>query len=283
MAYHEEETTKLRRLSSKQAIALAMEGRWQEAVTANRNLIESFPSDVDAYNRLGRAHMELGEYAMAREAYEKALKVDPYNTIAQKNMSRLSRLGKADIKKATAGQEKVEPQQFIEEVAKAGVVSLRRLASPEVLAKIVTGARVNLKVEGTYLNVENSRGEYLGQVEPRHSKRLIKLMAGGNRYAASIISSTENSLKIMIREVYQHPSQAGQPSFPIRGPEHLKADIDERIGDRMIRRTLEHLDDEESLPGDTGYAIVNRDNDEVEMLTEEPDNDDDDDENETDD
>ena len=48
MAYHEEETTKLRRQSSKQAIALAMEGRWREAVTANQSLIESFPDDVDA-------------------------------------------------------------------------------------------------------------------------------------------------------------------------------------------------------------------------------------------
>ena len=66
MAYHEEESTKLRRQTSKQAIALAMEGRWREAVTANQSLIDAFPSDVDAYNRLGRAYMELGEYAIAR-------------------------------------------------------------------------------------------------------------------------------------------------------------------------------------------------------------------------
>ena len=123
---HEEEVTKLRRQSSKQAIALAMEGRWREAVTANRSFIESFPDDVDAYNRLGRAHMELGEYALAREAYEKALKVDPYNTIASKNLNRLSHLKETDAKSG-ASLDRVEPQQFIEEVAKAGVVNLRRL------------------------------------------------------------------------------------------------------------------------------------------------------------
>ena len=279
MAYHEEESTKLRRQSSKQAIALAMEGRWREAVTANQSLIESFPDDVDAFNRLGRAHMELGEYALARQAYQKAVKVDPYNTIARKNLNRLSRLGKTEVDSSRGGQEKVEPQQFIEEVAKAGVVNLRRLASPDVLAKTVAGNRVNLKLDGPRLIVENSHGEYLGQVEPRHGQRLTKLMEGGNRYIGSIISSSEEAVRVIIREVFRHPSQAGLPSFPSRGPESLRPDIEDRIGDRIIRRSLEHLEDEESLPGDTGYAIVDADDADVEILSEEAD-DEDEDENE---
>jgi len=279
MAYHEEESTKLRRQSSKQAIALAMEGRWREAVTANQSLIESFPDDVDAFNRLGRAHMELGEYALARQAYQKAVKVDPYNTIARKNLNRLSRLGKTEVDSSRGGQEKVEPQQFIEEVAKAGVVNLRRLASPDVLAKTVAGNRVNLKLDGPRLIVENSHGEYLGQVEPRHGQRLTKLMEGGNRYIGSIISSSEEAVRVIIREVFRHPSQAGIPSFPSRGPESLRPDIEDRIGDRIIRRSLEHLEDEESLPGDTGYAIVDADDADVEILSEEAD-DEDEDENE---
>lgn len=272
MAYHEEETTKLRRQSSKQAIALAMEGRWREAITANQSLIESFPDDVDAYNRLGRAHMELGEYGLAREAYEKAVKVDPYNTIASKNLNRLSHLREAEVDSG-GSLDKVEPQQFIEEVAKAGVVNLRRLALPEILAKTVAGSRVNLKIDGPHLIVENGRGEYLGQVEPRHGQRLIKLMAGGNKYIASIISSSEEAVTVIIREVYQHPSQAGQTSFPSRGPESLRPDVSDRIGDRIIRRSLEHLEDEEALPGDTGYAIVGEDDMDIEMLTEESDDD----------
>ena len=247
MAYHEEETTKLRRQTSKQAIALAMEGRWREAVTANQSLIESFPDDVDAFNRLGRAHMELGEYSLAREAYEKAIKVDPYNTIARKNLNRLSHLGEAEVNSG-GSLDKVEPQQFIEEVAKAGVVNLRRLASPEILAKTVAGSRVTLRADGPHLIVENSRGEYLGQVEPRHGQRLIKLMAGGNKYIATIISSSEEAVTVIIREVYQHPSQAGQPSFPSRGPDGFRPDVNDRIGDIIIRRSLENLEYEESCP-----------------------------------
>lgn len=272
MAYHEEERTRLRRQSSKQAIALAMEGRWREAVEANESLIESFPSDVDAYNRLGRAHMELGEYSLSGKAYEKSLEIDPYNNIARKNINRLSHLVEAGTE--TNGEsvpDKVEPQQFIEEVGKAGVVDLRRLAPPEILAKTVAGSRVNLGIEGRRLVVETSHGEYLGQVEPRHGQRLIKLMEGGNRYTAVIISSSEEAATVIIREVYQHPGQTGQPSFPSRGPESPRTYVGDRLGDMIIRRQLEY---QESLPEESGYAIVN--GEEVEYISEDSDDEDDD-------
>ena len=265
MSYHEAERTRLRRQSSKQAIALAMEGRWREAVAANKSLVESFPNDVDAYNRLGRAYMELGEYALSREAYEKSIGLDPYNIIAQKNLQRLSRLGETVVD--TGGTfHKVEPQQFIEEVGKAGVVNLHRLALPEVLARTVAGSGVNLKVDGPRLIVENRREEYLGQVEPKHGQRLIKLMEGGNRYTAAIISSTEEAVTVIIREVYQHPSQAGRPSFPSRGPEGFQPYVTDRIGDRIIRRKLEY---EEALPEESGYAIVG--GEDIELLSDESD------------
>jgi tetratricopeptide (TPR) repeat protein len=265
MSYHEEERTRLRRQSSKQAIALAMEGRWREAVAANKSLVESFPNDIDAYNRLGRAYMELGEYSLSREAYEKAMELDPYNTIAQKNLNRLSRLGETEVS-SDDGFYKVEPQQFIEEVGKAGVVNLHRLAPPEILARTVAGSKVNLRIEGPRLIAENNRGEYLGQVEPKHGQRLIRLMEGGNQYVAAVISSTEEAVTVIIREVYQHPSQAGRTSFPSRGPESFQTYVGDRIGDRIIRRKLE---DEEALPEESGYAIVG--GDEMELLSDESD------------
>jgi tetratricopeptide (TPR) repeat protein len=237
MAYQEEEQVRLRRQRSKQAITLAMQGRWREAVAANQEIIASFPSDVDAYNRLGRAYIELGEYSLAKEAYERAIELDPYNIIAQKNLHRLSYLGEAAAG-PEADSDRVEPQHFIEETGKAGVVSLYQLAAKEVLAKMVAGDRVYLRIDGPGLTVENGRGEYLGQIEPKHSQRLIKLMVGGNRYSAAIVSSTEDKVTVIIREVYQDPSQAGQLSFPPKGVEGLRP----YLSDKMLRRELEYIE-----------------------------------------
>ncbi len=117
----------------------------------------------------------------------------------------------------------MEPRVFIEETGKAGVVNLHRLASKEVLAEVVAGDNVNLRIDDSSLIVEDATSlEYLGRVEPRYSQRLIKLMNGGNRYAATVISSSESHLTIIIREVYQNPSQAGQLSFPAKGLSKLK-------------------------------------------------------------
>ncbi len=236
MAYQEEEQVRLRRQRSKQAIALAMQGRWREAVAANQDLIASFPGDVDAYNRLGRAYIELGEYAPAKEAYERAIELDPYNIIAQKNLQRLSYLGEGAGSAADSDQ--VEPQHFIEETGKTGVVNLSRLAPLSVLAKIGAGDRVYLKIDGSGLNVENGRGEYVGQVEPKHGQRLIKLMGGGNRYSAAIVSASEERVMVIIREIYQDPSQLGQLSFPPKGMESLRL----YLSDKMLRRELEHIE-----------------------------------------
>lgn len=260
MTYQEEEQVRLRRRGSKRAIALAMQGRWQEAVAANKSLLESFPNDVDTYNRLGRAYMELGEYSRAKEAYNRALELDTYNIIAKKNLHRLSQLGEGMVSSGDAFH-KVEPQHFIEETGKAGVVNLYRLAPQEMLVKMVAGDRVCLKVDGSSLIVQDSRGGYLGQVEPKHGQRLIKLMKGGNKYTATVISSTEAMMTIIIREVYQDPSQAGQLSFPSKGFERIRP----YVGDRIFRRELDYGD---GVAEEPGYTIV--DVDELELLPEEP-------------
>ena len=246
MSYQDERQVRLRRERSKQAIALAMQSRWREAVAANKSIIENFPNDADAYNRLGKSYMELGEHLPAREAYNRAIEIDPYNTIAKKNLDRLSRLGEAQVG-AEADSIGIEPKQFIEEAGKAGAVNLHRLAPAEVLARVVAGDRVYLKIDGPNLVVEDGHGQYLGQVEPKHGQRLIRLIQGGNEYTAAIISSTEEMVSVIIREVYQHPSQAGQLSFPAKGVEVFPPYVSPRIPRHEV---------EEEPIEELGYTIV---------------------------
>jgi len=164
------------------------------------------------------------------------MELDPYNIIAQKNLQRLSYLGEGTGEEDDS--DRVEPQHFIEETGKTGVVALNKLAPLAVLAKMVAGDRVYLKVDRAGLNVENGRGEYVGQVEPKHGQRLIKLMGGGNRYSAAIVSISEERVTVIIREIYQDPSQAGQLSFPPRGTDSLRP----YLSDKMLRRELEQIE-----------------------------------------
>ncbi len=230
---------KLRRQRTKEAIILAMQGRWEEAVAANKGIIEVFPKDINAYNRLGKALTELGQYDEAKVAYSKAIEINPKNSIARKNLRRLSLL--KEVQPSPGGDHhKVTPHLFIEEMGKAGVASLKQPAPREVLAKLAAGNPVYLKVKGQSVIVENNRGDYLGEVEPRIGTRLAKLIAGGNRYTAAITSLADHEVKVIIREIFQHPSQAGRPSFPAKGP----ADFRPYVRDSILKYELE---DEEAF------------------------------------
>jgi tetratricopeptide (TPR) repeat protein len=217
MAYNDDEQVKLKKLNTQSAIDLAMAGRWRESITANQAILELFPSDVEALNRLGRAHLELGEYTQAQAAYRKSKAADPYNSIADRNLRRLEVLVVSGSKPPVAtAVHRVEPQVFIEESGKAGVVNLSSLAPREVLAHAVAGDKVNLLPDGASLRVESTEKDYLGSVDPRHALRILKLMRGGNKYSGTVLSSSEDKLSIIIRETYQDHSQVGQISFPTR-------------------------------------------------------------------
>lgn len=216
MAGHQvEDRTKLRRVWVDHAIQLAMQNRWTEAIAINRNILELFPKDVDALNRLGRALRELGQYREARDAYQDAVNADPNNSIAQKN---LATLASVDVDNAGGDRGgKVDPALFVAEVGKSGTANLIRATDKVALAKMAVGDQVYLHAEGRALYVRNSGGDLLGQVEPRTAQRLIDLIRGGNKYAAALISLDEAGPRVIIRETLQHPSQVGKVSFPTRG------------------------------------------------------------------
>jgi tetratricopeptide (TPR) repeat protein len=255
MPDREEDKARLRRKASQEAIALAMQSRWQEAVTVNQSIIELLPTDIDAYNRLGRAYMELGEFAKAKDAYGHTIELDPYNSIAQRNLQRLSLLPDSKI---TVKEERREasPDLFIGEMGKAGVVNLKDLAPKEVLAKMAAGNQVYLKERGRQLVVENEQAEYLGLVEPPHGFRLARLIEGGNKYAVAIVNIDNNNARVIIRETFQHPSQVGRLSFPVKAVEGFQPHVKDTL--------LRHEAVEEEALGEGEYAEL----DEGELIPE---------------
>jgi tetratricopeptide (TPR) repeat protein len=207
------EAARLKRQGAEQAIALALESKWEEAVTLNRSIISLAPEDVDTWNRLGKALNELGRFQEAREAYGKALEIDPINNIARRNLDRLSALKEESDPRRAEAVTKVASDLFIEEIGKSGN-SLLRGVPTELIAKMTAGDEVYLKPDGNMLNVENAQGESIGAVEPKLALRLTRLITGGNKYAAAVKSLGESEVQIIIKETYQDPSQLGRISFP---------------------------------------------------------------------
>jgi Flp pilus assembly protein TadD len=79
-----------------QAIEHALNGRWDEAIHPNQQLVEMSPDDSQARNRLGNAFMQLGRYEEALETYEQCLQRQPSNNIARKKTAELYALLKRE-------------------------------------------------------------------------------------------------------------------------------------------------------------------------------------------
>ena len=197
-----------------QAIAQSTAAHWSEAAATNRRILDLGP-DAEAENRLAKSLWELGELGEARVHYQTALALDPTNRIAERNIDRLKMLMVAAGDKTVPAQEgsKAPISIFVEETGKTGFAFLTDLASPRELAQVNPGDSVELTPEGNRL-IAHSNGVRIGVVEPRVAARLLKLIADGNKYAAGVTSLGDKDVRIIVREVFQDPSNYGKVSFP---------------------------------------------------------------------
>lgn len=257
--YQPEERERLKRQLTEQAIQLALESRWEEAVDVNRQLQSTFPRDLSTLNRLGKALSEMGQYADARQAYREALEIDPTNNIARKNIERLATLGDG-VASRRPSNERMDPRLFIEETGKTGFADLLDVAGRETLARLTPGDQVYLRRDGSVLWVLNGNEERIGRLEPRLAARLIDFTEGGNQYAAGITELTHHGVRIIIRETFQHPSQFGKVSFPSQGGgETIRAYTKESL--------VRHNDEEDDYTEDGEY-LEDTDDDEMDSLHE---------------
>jgi hypothetical protein len=235
-----------------EAVQLAIHGQWQEAVELNRFILDKFGADEEAQNRLGKALTELGQLEDAKAAYEAALKINPLNTIARKNSAKLETL--LQTKEAMrGGPARVDLNLFVEEMGKTVVTALDGVSDADVCSKVAPGDLAELRVEGDGIVAETVRGVRLGMVEAKLARRLITFIKSGNRYQAGVTSCEDTAIRLIIRETYQDPRNAGKPSFPMR----RKREVDFRpyAKESLIPRDVDAFD-EEGEEGEEGGGEI---------------------------
>jgi tetratricopeptide (TPR) repeat protein len=208
-----EERVKPRTIYVEEAVQLALESRWQEALAVNQALVERHGPDEDTHNRMGKALTELGRLDDALDAYKAALQLNPLNLIAQKNVRKLSAM--LESKETVAGSaQTIDVDVFTEEPGKSTLTLLTPPAEA-VSVKVAPADVVELRHQDSQLLARTARGVVLGEVEPKLARRLLPLIESGNRYTAAVARVQEQEIEIIIREVFQAPANVGKPSFPL--------------------------------------------------------------------
>lgn len=241
-------STRLKRELSRDAIGLALKGEWERAVEVNQAILELFADDVEAMNRLGKALMELTQYDEAKEIMAKVVQIAPYNTIAKKNLARLSNLETTPAFAKKVRKAAATPRLFIEESGKSGTTILRKTGSSQTVASIAPSDLANLVVENNTMKVYTRDDDYLGLVEPKLGQRLIRLMAGGNTYDAAIIGVNDQGISIIIQETFRHRSLRSGCSFPSKTKEEHKVYLSESL--------VRHIRDDDLEEGDEAENVI---------------------------
>lgn len=194
---------------AQEAIALALRGKWKEAIAVNKQILKKDSKNVDALNRLARALKELGNINEAKIIAKKVLKIDSFNSIALKALEKWKTLKKGE----TYLSGPADPKIFLEEPGKTKIVGLLFLGSPKLLAKLDAGDEVKLNTHSHRVSVTTADGKYIGRLPDDLSARLKKLIELGNTYLVFIKSIDKSEVKVFIRESKRVEKLGDFPSF----------------------------------------------------------------------
>lgn len=194
---------------AQEAIDLALAGKWDKAAKLNKVILEENPKDIEALNRLARAYSELGKIGKARKTSKDVLKIDPFNTIANKALEKWKGLKQGETYKSGPSS----AQSFLEEPGKTKIVCLLHPGAPDLIAKLDSGDRVKLNTHSHKVSVCTVDGKYVGKLPDDLSARLRKLIKFGNEYQSYVKSVNKKEVRIFIRETHRVPKLVDIPSF----------------------------------------------------------------------
>lgn len=196
----------------KKAIDAAISCNWQNAISLNKQILTLEPDNTEVLNRLAKALFEMGSYSQARKIYHQVLELDPYNTIAEKNLKKVTTLKKDGVSNSSNSMS-LSPGMFLEEPGVTTLVNLVKVAEPQKLLKLSPGTVVSLVPKKRGVSVTDSSNSYLGAFPDDSAFHLLKLLKGGNKYMSIIKSIRPNGLTVLIREIYRSKKFKNQASF----------------------------------------------------------------------
>ncbi len=205
------------------AIEVALKGDFKKAMELNLFIIKNNPQDLDAYLRLGFASLQLNDFKKARIYYQRALKIQKPNLIAQTNLEKIAILEKrGKSRKDKKVLLSFDPNLFLNVIGKTKIVTLINLGNIATLAKLKIGQKVYLKIKKRRVEIRTENNEYIGALPDDISKRLIFFIEARSMYRTYIKEASKNHVDIFLKEEKKGKKVSHYVSFPRNIQEDLK-------------------------------------------------------------
>lgn len=196
-----------------QAIKLALDYKWEEAIRINQEILSQNGKEIDTLNRLAYAYMQSGQYSLAKQTYESILEMDKTNPIAIRNLRKLSALSQHKNSINNTSHTNHMDNVFIQEAGKTKTVELTNLADKRTLMSLQYGDEIILTVKRSKIFCLSQDKTYIGVLPDSVGIRLINFMKGGNEYQACVKSVDDKSISVFIKETKRAKKFSNQASF----------------------------------------------------------------------
>lgn len=206
------------------AVSAALKTDWDNAVKLNKKLLSVHPNDIETLNRLAYALMEKVDLTEAKKLYQKVLRLDPGNPIAERNLKKIQALSQKRPRQLKALRVKKTLNSdgnsqddisniFLEEPGKTKITKLKNLAEPHILSILRPADAVTLSIKRHSIFAKSKSGIYIGALPDDIAHRLILFINGGSEYLANVLAVDKNSVAILIKEVKKGNRFKNSPSF----------------------------------------------------------------------
>jgi len=199
-----------------EAIKASVNKNWNEAITLNEKILETYPDDISTLNRLGISYSMIGKNKKAEEKFKKVVEVDSHNQIAKNNLIRLKSNKTTGLLNPFS-----QTVSFIEEPGKSKVVPLVNQAEPKIFSALNIGEPVELGHCKHKVKVSDQKNIFVGYLPDNISHRLLQLLKAGYKYKTVMKSVNPKTPQVFIAEVHASKRLKGVPSFPLDESELL--------------------------------------------------------------
>lgn len=224
------------------AVEAALKSNWEEAVKINSKILALEPQDITTLNRLGFAYLNIGKTKEAKKIFNKILKLDPANPIAQKNLKRV------EVKTAGNNSLTISPLVFLEEPGITKTVNLININQKKVINSLQCGEEIDIITKRKRIELRSKNNLYVGALPDDMSFKIKKLTKLGNVYKVYVKSISDTLLTVIIREV-KRGKRVKDPTFNNKN----KVDYHASIRSEILEGLLEEEPHSEDGSGVSGH------------------------------
>lgn len=230
------------------SVEAAITLHWEDAIELNKKIIKIDKENLSAYLRNGFAYLQLNNTEQAKKYYRKVLKIQPKNQVAIENLERIKILESKKDRKNGVEKINIKPNLYIEIPGKTKTVTLVNNGQKNVLAKLMVGQEVIIKIKKRKVEVRTQANEFIGNMPDDLSRRLIFFIKAKSKYLTYIKEASLTRVVVFIKEEMKGKTITNYISFPF----NVQKSISRQQDDEKEESSEDNEDVEDSWEKLTG-------------------------------